>query len=184
MRIFSYKFKYESGIGFDPGIGLQVTFIGENGVEHYVQYLNWLDAFTETSGTNPSEWPFEVEYLDDDWVQVELTFCLNNTFMRDVNQSMSIRFLNFNDGQETPILYVDDVVFGVWEEPKADPGEKDPEGPQGGTEPGDKDPEGPQGGTEPGGNETGCGSVIGIGTGAVLIASLAAAFVLRKRGSK
>lgn len=113
----SYKYKYEGKEGFNPGIGFQATFIGATGVEHYVQYLNWVDTLQETSGVNTNEWPFTVTELENGWKQVTLTFKMDTAFVSQVD---SIRFLNYNNCQEDVVLYVDDVVYGVWKEAKTD----------------------------------------------------------------
>ena len=113
----SYKFKYEGKDSFNPGIGLQVCFIGATGVEHYVQYLYYSDWLKETSGVNTDEWAYTIEVDENGWATVELTFMMNSAFISQVD---SIRFLNYNNADPEVILYVDDVVFGVWEEPSQD----------------------------------------------------------------
>lgn len=114
----SYRYKYEGAEGFDPGIGLQVTFIGATGVEHFVQYLNYTEWLRETSGVNVNEYPFVLETDDDGWTTVTLTFKMDSAFVSQVD---SIRFLNYNDCNENVKLYIDDVKFGVWSEKTSEP---------------------------------------------------------------
>ena len=124
----SYRYKYEGVEGFDPGIGFQVTFIGATGVEHYVQYLNYTDWLTETSGVNVNEYPFTVTESEDGWSTLTLTFKMDSSFISQVD---SIRFLNYNNCNENVKLYIDDVKFGVWseeeKEPIVDPSDDKPE---------------------------------------------------------
>ncbi|MBQ7408421.1 MAG: hypothetical protein IJW13_04025 [Clostridia bacterium] len=110
----SYKMKYVGKEGFNPGIGLQVCFIGATGVEHYVQYLYYSDWLKESSGVNTDEWAYTIEVDENGWATVEMTFKMNSAFISQVD---SIRFLNYNNADPDVVLYVDDVVFGVWEEP-------------------------------------------------------------------
>ena len=114
----SYKFKYVGNENFNPGIGLQVCFIGQTGVEHYVQYLYYTDWLKETSGVNTDEWAYSYEIDENGWATVELTFKMNSAFISQVD---SIRFLNYNNANPDILLFVDDVVFGVWEEPAQEP---------------------------------------------------------------
>ena len=101
---------------------MQVCFIGATGVEHYVQYLYYSDWLKETSGVNTDEWAYTIEVDENGWATVELTFMMNSAFISQVD---SIRFLNYNNADPEVILYVDDVVFGVWEEPSQDDNSSD-----------------------------------------------------------
>ena len=145
----SYRYKYEGKEGFDPGIGFQTTFIGATGIEHCVQYLNYLDDLKETSGVNTNEWPFTAVTGEDGWTTVTLTFRMDSSFLGQVD---SIRFLNYNNCQEEIKLYIDDVKFGKWTaEAPAPDGD--------GTTTGDNN-----GGTDDG-TEKGCGGCGGFAVG-------------------
>ncbi len=154
----SYKYKYEGKSGFDPGIGLQVTFIGATGAEHLVQYL-WYDALQETSGINTNEWPYAVKDLQDGWKQVTLTFKMDSGFISQVD---SIRFLNYNNCDKDVVLYVDDVEYGVWKTPS-----------QGGDDSG-SDSSGGSGGGTSAPTETGCKNSKGCGSSFAALGSLSA----------
>lgn len=171
----SYKYKYEGKDGFNPGIGLQCTFIGATGAEHYVQYLYYTDELKETSGVNPSEWPYTVTALEDGWNQVTLTFKMNADFISQVD---SIRFLNYNNKQADVVLYVDDVSYGVWTEPKTD---DNPGGSQGGNnqsgnvqEPDNEEKE----------KSSGCGSSLSLSVPVIALVTLGGAIVFGKKRSK
>lgn len=166
----SYKYKYEGKEGFDPGIGLQCTFIGATGVEHYVQYLNYTDDLKETSGVNPSEWPYTVTALEDGWYRVTLTFKMNADFISQVD---SIRFLNYNNKQADVVLYVDDVSYGVWTEGKTNDNSG---GNQGGNN------QGTDNGDEK--KSSGCGSSLSLSAVTVALVTLGGAIVCGKKRSE
>ncbi len=174
---FSYKFKYEGNGDFEPEKGLRAMFASPIGVDHYIMYLNYLDELQETSGVNPNEWPFVVTELEDGWKQIDLVFKMDSTFISQVD---SIYFLNYHNMQEDVTLYLDDVVFGVWETPQTDePGDDKP-----GTT---TDPEKPDGGRK---GCKGCGSVAMQSGAATTVIVLTAVFVAlmfnrkRKNGDK